>query len=76
MAENCREMQHELARMEHDVTRDIQATDLNLTAVTLLLHLVQEMQQLCVQLRLLLRASCHYHELMPTVASTPCHDEV
>lgn len=76
VAENCREMQHELARMEHDVTRDIQATDLNLTAVTLLLHLVQEMQQLCVQLRLLLRASCHYHELMPTVASTPCHDEV
>ena len=69
-------MQHELARMEHDVTRDIQATDLNLTAVTLLLHLVQEMQQLCVQLRLLLRASCHYHELMPTVASNPCHDEV
>ena len=76
VAENCREMQHELARMEHDVTRDIQATDLNLTAVTLLLHLVQEMQQLCVQLRLLLRASCHYHELMPTVASNPCHDEV
>lgn len=69
LREECQTLREELARLRRESTLQLQQSDVNLTTATLFLHLIQEMEQLTVELRRLLKCIRHYREQLPVVSS-------
>ena len=61
--DQLKELHEEFSAFRKEIIIEIQTSDENLTAMTLLLHIVQETEQLLVETRLLLRSCCKFHEL-------------
>ena len=58
----CTRLREEYAQMRRTLLSKLSAEDVNLTAATLHLHIVQEGEQLCVELRRLLGSMRQFHE--------------
>lgn len=63
IVDQLRELQEDIAALRRDITIEIQTSDENITPAALLLHLIQETEQLVIETRLLLRSCCKFHEL-------------
>lgn len=60
----CSEIRSELHNLGQEIGVAIQTTDVNLTAITLMLHLVQETEQLLVEVKELLKNTKLYREMV------------
>ena len=58
----CQQLREEFIRLRNTLLSELSAKDVNLTAATLHLHLVQEGEQLCVELRRLLGSMRQFRE--------------
>ncbi len=61
--EDCETLRHQLSDMRHKVLVELQTSSVNMTSKTLLLHLIQETEQLCSDVRMLLKTVRRFHEL-------------
>lgn len=57
-------LRKDFASLRHDLSVDLQTADRNMTAATLLLHVVQESEQVDVELRDLMKHCHRFHELL------------
>ncbi len=59
----CRNLRAEMSAFRDELLVKVQQDDVNITAMTLLLHTVQETEQLTLELRLLIKNCRLYHEV-------------
>ena len=63
VVDQLKELREDFSALRKELIIETQTSDENLTALSLLLHIVQETEQLVVETRLLLRSCCKFHEL-------------
>ncbi len=63
LREECETLRHQLRDFRHKVLVELQTSSVNMTSKTLLLHLIQETEQLCSEVRMLLKTVRRFHEL-------------
>lgn len=63
LRDDLTEVRDSFREFRHDVMVGLQASDANVTTETLLLHVLQETEQIVVELRVLLKNSRRFHEL-------------
>lgn len=64
LRDECESIRKKLNELRDIVLVKIQNPDVNLTSETLLLHVIQETEQLCIEIRLLLKMTKHFKELL------------
>ena len=60
----CVRLREEYSAFRHSVLVELQTKDINLNTITLLLHVLQETEQIVVEIRLLLKNCRRFHELI------------
>ncbi len=64
LRDECRRLRSEMSDFRDELLVKVQQSDVNISAMTLLLHTVQETEQLTLELRLLIKSCRLYHELI------------
>lgn len=62
LREECVTIREEIAAFRNSVIMEMQQNGTNLTSATLLLHIVQEMEQICVEIRVMLKSVRRFNE--------------
>ncbi len=61
--EDCDTLRYQLRDLRHKTLVELQTSSVNLTSKTLLLHMIQESEQLCSEVRMLLKSVRRFREL-------------
>ncbi len=64
LREECRHLRAKMSDFRNELLTKIQQPNVNISTMTLLLHIVQETEQLALELRLLIKNCRLYHELI------------
>ena len=62
--QKCVKLREEYSAYRHNVLVEMQTKEININTITLLLHVLQETEQIVIELRLLLKNCRRYHELI------------
>lgn len=64
LRENCLMIRNELRIFRHEVLVELQTRETNMTTDSLLLHVIQEIEQIAVELRVFLKSNRRFHEMV------------
>ena len=60
----CKEIREDFRTFRHEVLVELQTRETNMTTDSLLLHVIQEAEQITVEMRVLLKSNRRFHELV------------
>lgn len=64
LREQCMEVRNEMRTFRHEVLLGLQTRETNMTTDSLLLHVIQESEQIAIELRVLLKSSRRFNEMV------------
>lgn len=64
LREDCLVIRNELRTFRHEVLVELQTRETNMTTDSLLLHVIQEIEQIAVELRVFMKSNRRFHEMV------------